>query len=262
MEGSLTGFSIQDIFELLAMKKKTGVLCIDSPSEGQGRVWLREGRFSGAESTAIPGGGEGADPDGSHLRENLEETILAVLGWADGTYYFNAGEQADQEDGLALDVSMVLADVAKRRAEWEEIKKEIPSLRAKVELISRVEADAVTLTKNEWTIISLIGRCATVEEVQQESGQNALALCRTLLSMSKKGLIRCLGEVVESRPARGGARQETQSKSQTKKYIRRSLLADIEAEDSVPAEWASYYQLLDSRKVAAQPKRAGKAAEN
>ena len=39
MEGSLTGFSIQDIFELLAMKKKTGVLCIDSPSEGQGRVW-------------------------------------------------------------------------------------------------------------------------------------------------------------------------------------------------------------------------------
>ncbi len=255
MEGSLSGFSLQEVLEMLAAKEKTGALAIEAAA-GQGRIWLKNGRFSLAETATIkPAAGKSADAQ--EVKEATEEAIYDIINWGEGAYAFNAGEEAETDDPVLLDVGAVLAGAAKRQQEWAKIRKEIPSSKARVELIAAIEGEEVTLTKGEWAVIGCVGDSATVEEIGEELKLSPLAVSRTLFNMSQKGLIRCLGEVSETAPAAG--KRARAAAAQHKKYIRRSLLADEEAEGLVPAEWASYYQLLDSRKVAARSAVAGRA---
>jgi len=227
----------------LAVKKKTGVLTVKAPPAGKGLIGLNAGRFCLAQASTIG-------------HESLEDALVEILSWSDGAYSFEAGEEVEADGDLLIDVATVLADVAKQQAEWEEIKKEIPSLKAKVELIVEIGADAVELTGREWMMVALIGRSATIEELQKELKLSPLAACRDLLGMSRKGLIRCLGEVTESEPPAPVIEPEV--KVLSKKYIRRSLHADEEVEGAVPAEWASYYQLLDARQEAANGRPAAR----
>lgn len=229
MNGSLTGFSLQEVLEMLAVKKKTGVLTVDAPAAGQGRIGLNGGQFCLAEASTISNG-------------SVEDALFEIVNWSGGAYSFEAGEAVEAEGDLLVEVESALAEVAKRQAEWEEIRQEIPSIQAKVELIVEVDMETIALTQREWMMAALIGRSATIEDLQKELKLSPLAACRDLSEMSKKGLIRCLGEVVETAP---------EIKVSNKKYIRRSLQADAELEGQVPAEWASYYQLLDARQAAA-----------
>ncbi|MDP1808007.1 MAG: DUF4388 domain-containing protein [Actinomycetota bacterium] len=261
MEGSLTGFTMEEIFEMLATKKKSGILTVESPDQGEGSIWLSRGQLSWAETSAVAVDVDG-DMTPGWIKESIENALLEILNWPDGVYRFEAGPGEKKDSGVLLEVGVVLADVVKRQAEWDEIKTEIPSLKARVELITRVDSETINLTRDQWALISLIGKGVTVDNLQRQLKVSPLAICRALFSMSKNGLIRCLGEVAEIETGPQALKIDTANKSENKKYIRKSLLVDDEAENLVPAEWASYYQLLDSRKVLATSCRSGRAAEH
>lgn len=261
MEGSLTGFTLQEIFELLAAKKKSGILTIESPACGRGSVGLKQGRLCLADMPGIQAGERGADPD--WVKDNIEDALQDILEWPESVYDFQAGEEVVKDStGPTLDVGGVLADIAKRQAEWDKLRTEIPSLQARVELIAGVETESVSLTKDEWSLVALIGKHTTAQELQKQLNVSPLVICRSLFSMSKKGLIRCLGEVVEAEADPEEKERPAEAKAIGKKYIRKSLLADEEAENMVPAEWASYYELLDSRDVMARSKSLWRAVEH
>src|SRR3972149_434400 len=138
MEGSLSGFSLQEVLEMLAAKEKTGALTIDAAPAGQGRIWLKNGRFCLAEtSTVNPVANKAAG--GEDIQEATEQAFLEIISGGEGVYPFKAGKEADIADAGLLDVGTVLAGAAKRQKEWDEIRKEIPSLKAKVELMTAIE---------------------------------------------------------------------------------------------------------------------------
>lgn len=242
MEGSLTGFSLKEVFEMLGATKKTGVLEVTGVHDEDGRACFRDGLLYWAQAQA------GEDDSRGPLKERIEDSVFEIFEWESDTYRFNAGETIDKGGKTELKVEAVLADLSKRHAEWVEIRKEIPSMRAKIGMIAKVETEAVTLTSEQWEVVASIGQSTTVEELRAQLKCSPLTVCRTLCEMSKAGLIRCLGEIEEAEPITGKVRSASKKDVGSKKYIRRSLVTDQEAADAVPAEWSSYYQMLDSRK--------------
>ena len=245
MEGSLTGFSLKEIFQMLGATGKTGILEVTGGRDKDGRACFRDGLLYWAQAETR----EDDSDDRGRLKEQIEDSIFEIFEWQTDAYQFNAGETIDKGGETGLKVETVLVEVDKRRAEWAEIRTEIPSMRAKIGIISKVEA-SVTLTREQWEIIASIGQSTTVEDLRAQLKRGPLSVCRTLYEMSKAGLIRCLGEIEAVDHGTKKIKSVTKNETDTKKYIRRSLVADHEAAEAVPAEWASYYQMLDSRKEA------------
>jgi DNA-binding MarR family transcriptional regulator len=261
MEGSLTGFSLKEIFEILAVTKKTGVLEVSEERGAQGKVYFKDGQLYWAETTTIDGPLPDDGAAQSHLRDRIADVLLEIFDWGTSLYRFDINLTMDNAEGTSFPVGGLLAEVVKRQAEWAEIRTEIPSLKARVELISKLAAESVSLTRSQWRIVSLIGKNATVEDLREELKVSPLAVCRCLYDMSKTGLIRCLGEVIEAEPDPPEATVELETTSLSKKYIRKSLVSE-EAENAMPVEWVSYYQLLDGQRLEAKRARAGAMAEH
>ncbi len=242
MEGSLTGFSLKEIFEMLGATHKTGILEVTGVHDEDGRACFRDGLLYWAQTETREDNSRG------RLEERIEDSVFEIFEWESDTYRFNAGETVDNGGKTGLKVETVLADVAKYRTEWAEIRKEIPSMRAKIGMISKVETESVTLTCEQWEVVASIGQSMTVEDLRAQLKRSPLSVCRTLYKLSKGGLIRCLGEIEEADPGSVKVKLATKKEAGGKKYIRRSLVAHDETAEAVPAEWSSYYQLLDSRK--------------
>ncbi len=242
MEGSLTGFSLREIFEMLGATQKTGILEVTGVHDEDGQACFRDGLLYWAQAET------GQDDGRGRLKERIEDSVFEIFEWESDTYKFNAGKTVDKGGKTGLKVGMVLADVAKCRAEWSEIRKEIPSMRAKVGMISKMETESVTFSREQWEVVASIGQSMTVEDLRAQLKCSPLTVCRILYELSKDGLIRCLGEIEEADPGTGKVKLATKKGAGGKKYIRRSLVVDDETAEAVPAEWSSYYQMLDSRK--------------
>lgn len=254
MEGSLTGFSLKEVFEMLGATAKTGILEVTGVDEEEGRACFRDGLLYWACVQPEP---EDLSEHHGRLKDRIEDSVFEIFEWDSDTYRFNAGETIDKGSKSGLKVDTVLVDVSRRRAEWAEIRQEIPSMSARIGIISKMEAETVTLTRAQWEILAAVGHGSTVEDIRLALNESPLGLCRTLCEMSRAGLIRCLGEIVEAEPVSGKATKQSPAKTKSsKKYISRSLIDDEEKANAVPAEWASYYQLLDSRQETIQPDRA------
>jgi hypothetical protein len=259
MEGSLTGFTLREIFEMLAAMKKTGTLDVVSGNDEEGRACFRDGQLYWAETFSD----DEEETNGSaRVKERIEDAVMEIFDWESDAYRFNAGETIEKGGKTALKVDAVLADVTKRQAEWAEIRKEIPSMKAKIGLIAKIESESVSLTSDQWEVIALISRCSIVDDLRAELKCGPLTVCRTLYEMSKMGLLRCLGEVEEAEPPAAKPKSNPESEAVGKKYIRKSLLIDEATSDAMPAEWSSYYQLLDSRKAAIKTRSNRKVTEH
>jgi hypothetical protein len=261
MEGSLTGFSLKEIFEILAVTKKTGILEVSEELGAQGKVYFKDGQLYWAETTTIDGPLPEGDSTQSQLKDRIADVLLEIFDWGTSLYRFSINLTTDNSDGASFAVGGLLAEVIQRQAEWAEIRTEIPSMRARVELISRLAAESVNLTRSQWRIVSLIGKNASVEDLREDLKVSPLAVCRCLYDMSKTGLIRCLGEVIEDEPSPPEETVAPETASLSKKYIRKSLVSE-EAENAMPVEWESYYQLLDGQRLEAKSERVGKLAEH
>ncbi len=260
MQGSLTGFSLNEVFKMLATMKKTGVLEINNDDEAFGRVGFKTGELYWAETSTEDGSKDPADRRG-RPRERVEDAVFEIFGWTNSSYLFEAGAKLEHGGQSSFSVDALLVDVEKRQAEWAEILTKIPSMNARLALVDKLADESVSLSRDEWEIVALIGKSLTVEELRARLSCGRLAVCKMLYQMSKSGLVRCLGEVAEDEPKRRAEACIPSKSSEGKKYIRKGLLAEEISEDTVPAEWLSYYQLLDSRR-SEHSKPAAKAREH
>ncbi len=252
MEGTLTGFSLSEIIEMLAHNKKTGVLSIDSSSEGSGRVWFSEGQVRSAETPAFESREKGDKKNGGQTEDSLKDAMLEITEWEKSVYSFEACEVSVSDGDSLFEVGKILNEVARRHDEWELIKAEIPSRGAKVELISEMKEASASLSRDQWKLVARVGKNTTVDSLRQELEISRFQVGRILFNLSKAGLVRCLGEAADVDPSPTRANTQHKVEAIDKKYIRKSIMEDDEAKQLIPSEWASYYQLLDSRNISAR----------
>lgn len=167
LKGNLRDFSLADIFQLVALSRKTGVLNI-AKSDSSGHIYfqnglvnyvklswqemsylerlIRSGKMKEKETSRVQEIQKFAAPeqkltqvltaekliDSQELEKFFQDQIISgifeLFTWEEGDFNFDSGKTAPEENlGLSVEVQTIVAEVNKRLEEWSKIKKKIPS---------------------------------------------------------------------------------------------------------------------------------------
>jgi tetratricopeptide (TPR) repeat protein len=168
IEGPIKELSLMDLFQLLAMSRKSGVLTLDSSRDvGQvffsngniiratlqqgreriGEIMIREGKLlqdqaerllkeqNGSRdrkrfgTLAVDKGFSASTAVKSALKTQVEEVVFSIMGWRDGYFRFEEMEiSADADTGVVLVTENVMMEVSRRLDEWSKIHSKLPDL--------------------------------------------------------------------------------------------------------------------------------------
>ena len=167
LRGNLKDFSLPDVFQLVQLSGKTGVLRIVRP-DAEGSIWFRDGEVFFAQSNwrhellgdrlvsaqritpaaleralemhKAEGGerrlGEILVSEGyitqhvleTFVQEQIQDTIFDIMRWDEGDFDFEVLPEVLHEDiGLSVSVENIVMEGSRRLDEWNRIKKKVPS---------------------------------------------------------------------------------------------------------------------------------------
>jgi len=167
LRGNLKDFSLPDVFQLVQLSGKTGVLRVVRPG-AEGSIWFRDGEVFFAQSNwrhellgdrlvnaqrITPAALERAlkihkAEDGrrrlgeilvdegyitqqvleSFVQEQIQDTIFDIMRWDEGDFDFEVLPEVVHEDiGLSVSVENIVMEGSRRLEEWNRIKKKVPS---------------------------------------------------------------------------------------------------------------------------------------
>lgn len=178
LEGSVGEFGLVDIFQLIAMQKKGGVLTISCKSKANVSVFFLEGTFiravSGDENGRFADAMVSAEkitiaqlkmalrsaPKGSSVSETLvkldfispedaknwnlaltQDILFDLLSWKEGSYKFNQEAVSKREHEEAISVEKILMEGMRQADEWPALLRKIPSRDGVYERVSTGNTD-------------------------------------------------------------------------------------------------------------------------
>jgi hypothetical protein len=229
LEGTLDAFSLPDIFQLLSYTKKTGTLHLrrvaDSGDDLHGVVHLRDGAVTGARSDVrrqalgrrIVGAGVvddaalaeavsrvQSDPscglaralaDSGSLSEEFASALAAeqasdavfeLLRWPEGEFAFVVDEPDPDDLGAAITVEDVVAEGQRRMQTWAEA--DLPEPHAVISL-SPAAPDDPKLSRDEWSLLSLVDGRRTLSDLVVLSGRGDYVVVSAIAGLVERGLL-------------------------------------------------------------------------
>ncbi|MDP8970486.1 MAG: DUF4388 domain-containing protein [Actinomycetota bacterium] len=229
LHGNLAEFSLADIFQLLALTKKSGELRVRSGA-AEGNAVFRDGEivYAASDARRLPLGarlvGAGlitdeqlraaldAPPgaatasldqrlldsgavDGATLatvaREQIQDAVFDLVRADEGTFSFEPGQQGGPTLGPVLATEQLVTEASRRLGEWASIRERIPSADAVLAMVPAPPdgAEHVTLTREQWRLLTLVDGVRNVRDLVEFTGQGEFATCRVLGSLVDAGLI-------------------------------------------------------------------------
>jgi len=228
LSGDLGTMGLEDIFQWLAVGKKTGVLELRGPLHTK-RVAFHEGRITSIWSS---------DPreylgqyllafnriTEDQLREALatqedeqqllgrilinrqlvteaeirrivqlkvEESIYDTFLWNVGSFEFHDGAASHQKSMLlSLDVTGIVLEGARRMDDWKRIRKVIKGGDAVLSPISEAIAERLPLAPEDADILARLNGTKRVDQVVLEMRMPEYKINKLLFDLSEKGLVR------------------------------------------------------------------------
>lgn len=142
---------LPDVIQLVSVSGKTGAFEIQS-NEAEGRIFLRDGQIVDALVGRLRG----------------DSAVYEMAIWSQGTFSFNPGEESDQVT-IHMSNASLMMEAARRLDEWRVLSRKIPSLDLVPYFTSREQgADQVTLSPQEWILVTRIDGEHTIEEIASE----------------------------------------------------------------------------------------------
>lgn len=227
LEGTLDEFSIPDIFQLLALTKKSGSLRVSGTTEG--RVFFRQGEvyFALSDARRMPLGarlvgaglvtdehlqaaleadagssgaslGEVLVRDGgideavldAIVREQVQDAVFELMRLPSGTFKFDPAESAEPAAvGLTLDPGQLVLEGTRRLAEWQSFVDRIPSAESVLAVCTRPPDEEVRISASEWAVFALVDAQRTVADIVELSGQSEYACGLILAGLVERGLV-------------------------------------------------------------------------
>lgn len=128
LEGQLRDLSLTEVLQLLALGRKQGVLHVDAPLQGRrGQVVFRQGLIIDAIVGPVHGLDRAVHP---HRRQDdahaVEDAVLDVLAWRDGSFRFAPGEDEGHASVLRLPIEPLLMEATLRAEVWSRIDARVP----------------------------------------------------------------------------------------------------------------------------------------
>ena len=186
-QGSLSDLPLADIVQLVAVSGKTGMFTLTRASE-HGSVYLQNGQITHARVGDVEG----------------EDAIYALALWTSGTFLFSPGSEGDKQT-ITRSNTNLLIEAARRSDEWKILSKKIPSTDSVPRLVASERlAGPITLTPQEWVVITRCDGRATIDEIAQALRKSSFDVAKTLFGLVTAALVevaRPAGPVPPLRPS-------------------------------------------------------------
>ncbi len=229
LKGNLKDFNLAEIFQLIAMGKKTGALVITA-GEVSSTIYFRSGGIYTAytgwkaapfeerlakalkistdevKKTSQEAAKSGIklgeyliakkvvsqDDLKGLLAEHLADLLFDVFTWGEGDFFFEAGKEDSEFDlGVTVDIPVLIGVTDKRLEEWRKVKEKIPSLDL-VFVLSLKPAEAgkdIVLKPIEWKALYFLDGQNDVRAVSEKMGLSEFEACRVLYRLVAEGYV-------------------------------------------------------------------------
>lgn len=160
LEGTIRDLGLQEIGQLLSLGRKSGLLAVTSALRGA-RAWLRfvDGALVDAGEDDAPPEGEATPAAVAGDRAAVEETVLEVLEWREGSFAFTpATQRGSGASCVRIPTDAMLVESARREDLWGRLRDRVPSARA-VPAFVDVEPKALPLlhlVPAEWEVLTRV----------------------------------------------------------------------------------------------------------
>ncbi len=172
LQGSLSELPLPDVIQLVSVSGKTGAFEIQGEQE-TGKIYLREGQIVDAVVGRLRG----------------DSAVYEMAIWSQGNFSFNPGEETDQVT-VHISNANLMMEAARRLDEWRVLSRKIPSLDLVPYFTPRNQGtDQVTLSPQEWILVTRIDGEHSIEEMASELKWSAFDVSKLLFGMITSGLV-------------------------------------------------------------------------
>lgn len=223
LEGRLSEFSLADVFQLLALTRKTGVLRVTTAAEG--RVRFDEGAVTCAVADvarptlgarlgqrheldpAVPARLADVQRSGdlaalrelvgdvveqealaAALREEVADAVFAFMRADDGGFTFESRPPTGTPI-VSLDGGDLVEQAGARLTEWDHLLDRIGPAASVPALVPALVTERVTVEADEWLVLARIDGSRTAAALADATGQGEFATYRVLAALLERGLV-------------------------------------------------------------------------
>jgi hypothetical protein len=183
LNGTFASFALTDVLELVGISGETGLLRVESPAL-TGRVFFVDGaivyattrsgddliddlarleRITDEERDAIERRAVSLEDVRDTRKEVLDvffrhqvsEVLVRLLSMPEGEFSFAHGVMMTHPVGFRFDVGAALAVASERMAEWEDIRRFIPSVEATFRMADEID-ETVTVDPERWALLAML----------------------------------------------------------------------------------------------------------
>jgi hypothetical protein len=249
LQGNIAAFRLSDVLTFLSMTRKTGTLALSNATKETsflfqdgslvyatsnqeqfrlGYVLLRKKRISREDRDRIDslmqreGGrfGELAIQEGvlteaqvrDFLKVQVSEIVFDAFVWDGGTFSFaENGGLPDHAVTIAIDISNLIMEGARRIEEWEQCVRLLPDKAMVFRVVATPRDEKITLTADEWKVLFLINGQRTIEDLCHDSEDDAFHVYRLLYGLYANKLIEPVSQRATDDVGTATMRQNTPS---------------------------------------------------
>ena len=180
LQGSLSELPLPDVIQLVSVSGKTGAFEIQGEHEA-GSIFLRDGQIVDAMVGRLRG----------------DAAVYEMAIWSQGSFIFRPGEETDKVT-IRISNANLMMEAARRLDEWRVLSRKIPSLDLVPYFTTREKgADQVTLSPQEWILVTRINGERSIEEIANQLGWTPFDVSKLLFGMITTSLV-ALGNPGES----------------------------------------------------------------
>jgi Domain of unknown function (DUF4388) len=144
----------------------------------------------------------------SSLQAYYLSMVNRLFTWSEGLFHFDT-ELLPPRDKITVRISLenLIIEGTRRMREWEQLQGEIPSLDMALKFCQRqgVNLRNLTLSADEWKVISFINPKNTIHQIAKATNKNDLEIRRIVYAFIQAGLVEMI------RPEGGAVRQPVQA---------------------------------------------------
>ena len=199
IEGPLRELGIHDVFQLLDLSRKTGMLRVSSElREDEGVVLFDNGRVVQATIRSRPPAEEAGGLSERELdrkrRLQIQQAVFELMSWSEGFFSFEDRPRGEitVNSRVAVSTESLLMEGARRIDEWSRIADIIPNVEVIAEL-APVEQDRdgamLDLLPHEWQVLTMIDGARDLRSIADALPRDEFDVARIAYGLATTGVI-------------------------------------------------------------------------
>ena len=198
IEGPLRELGIHDVFQLLDLSRKTGLLRVTSQlRDDEGVVYFEGGRVVQAAIRSKPSSLEAGIQTPREVerkvRQQIEATVFELMSWREGFFSFEerAITEIPRDAHVQVTTESLLMEGARRIDEWSRIADKVPSL-AVIPVLAPIVEDRETrldLLPHEWEVLTMIDGERDLRAISTALGRADFEVAKVAYGLVTTGVI-------------------------------------------------------------------------